>query len=223
MSGREAILNRLRAGLKVGLDQAARQQVVDERLRAPPRGVIPARAQIEHQDQVDLFCAMAEQVQATVTRVNTADDVPSAIADYLRSRNLPQSLCMGDDRRLAALPWQEAPNLERRTGPSDGSDTVGLAAAISGVAETGTLVLTSGAANPTTNSFLPETQIIVIEASDITDTYETVFDQLRARDGDTLPRTVNMITGPSRSGDIEQTLLLGAHGPRSLHVIVVDQ
>jgi L-lactate dehydrogenase complex protein LldG len=37
-----------------------------------------------------------------------------------------------------------------------------------------------------------------------------------------LPRTVNFITGPSRTGDIEQRIVLGAHGPRRLHIVVVD-
>ena len=46
---------------------------------------------------------------------------------------------------------------------------------------------------------------------------------LRARYGkDKMPRTLNLITGPSRSADIEQTLILGAHGPRKLHIIVVE-
>ena len=69
--------------------------------------------------------------------------------------------------------------------------------------------------------FLPENHIVVINAYDIAGDYETVLRDARRSDG-TLPRTVNMITGPSRSGDIEQTLLLGAHGPRSLHIIVVE-
>ena len=90
------------------------------------------------------------------------------------------------------------------------------------VAESGTLVLTSGVDNPTTLNFLPETAIVVVDAADIAGDYETVWDRLRAETGEApLPRTVNWVNGPSRSADIEQTLLLGAHGPRSLHVIVV--
>jgi len=90
------------------------------------------------------------------------------------------------------------------------------------VAETGTLVLTSGPDNPTTLNFLPDVHIVVVDAADIASDFETVMARLRERYGTgTMPRTVNMITGPSRSADIEQTLLLGAHGPRKLHVIVV--
>jgi L-lactate dehydrogenase complex protein LldG len=96
--------------------------------------------------------------------------------------------------------------------------------AFAAVAETGTLVLVSGADNPTTLNFLPDVHIVVVETSDVTPDFETVMARLRSRFGaDAMPRTVNMITGPSRSADIEQTLILGAHGPRKLHVIVVGE
>ena len=82
--------------------------------------------------------------------------------------------------------------------------------------------MTSGADNPTTLNFLPETAIVVLDAADIAGDYETVWDRLLPPGGEgLLPQTVNLITGPSRSADIEQTLLLGAHGPRSLHIVVV--
>ena len=82
--------------------------------------------------------------------------------------------------------------------------------------------LASGQDNPTTLNFLPETHIVVLRAEGVAGDYETVWAKLRARYGKgALPRTVNWVTGPSRSGDIEQTILLGAHGPRRLHVVVV--
>jgi L-lactate dehydrogenase complex protein LldG len=85
-------------------------------------------------------------------------------------------------------------------------------------------MLTSGADNPTTLNFLPDTHIVVLQASDIAGDYETLLGRLRERYGaGTMPRTINWITGPSRSADIEQTLILGAHGPRRLHVIVVKE
>src|SRR5690606_29190384 len=90
------------------------------------------------------------------------------------------------------------------------------------VAESGTLVMLSGADNPTTLNFLPDHHLVVVDEKDIAGDYETVWDQIRKRFGaKEMPRAVNWITGPSRSGDIEQTHLLGAHGPRSLHVLVV--
>jgi len=99
---------------------------------------------------------MAEAVQSTVDRVQTRDGVPRAIAEYLRAHNLPQTVRRGDDERLATLPWQRQKTLAVSTGPSAGDDPVGLGHAYAGVAETGTLILLSGADNPSTLSFLPE-------------------------------------------------------------------
>ena len=84
------------------------------------------------------------------------------------------------------------------------------------------LALVSGPANPTTLNFLPDNHFVVVFADDLVGDYESVFAKLRAAYGaGAAPRTLNFITGPSRSADIEQTLLLGAHGPRRLHIVVV--
>ena len=117
--------------------------------------------------------------------------------------------------------------LERDVGIAAGADTVGLSRAFAGVAETGTLVFLSGPDNPTTVNFLPPTHIAVLRAGDLAGSYEQVWARVRAESGENaektqLPRTVNWITGPSRTADIEQTLLLGAHGPQRLHIVVVD-
>jgi L-lactate dehydrogenase complex protein LldG len=98
---------------------------------------------------------------------------------------------------------------------------VSVSHAFAGVAESGTLVLTSGLENPATLNFLPETHIVALSVQDLVGDYETVWARLRARYGKAvLPQTVNLITGPSRSGDIEQTIIVGAHGPRRLHIII---
>jgi len=105
-------------------------------------------------------------------------------------------------------------------GPAQGTDETSIAKAFAGVAETGTLVLTSGPANPTTLNFLPETEIVVVRGADVVGGYEDAWDKLRAAFPAGLPRTVNWVSGPSRTADIEQTIVMGAHGPRRLHVIV---
>jgi L-lactate dehydrogenase complex protein LldG len=183
---------------------------------------LPQSIWFERDENRERFAAeMAEAVQATVACVEPGE-VPQAVAAHLKRHNLPAAVRMGADPRLAALPWDRAPHLEIRKGASAGSDAVGLSHAFAGMAETGTLVLLSGPDNPTTVSFLPDTHIVVVAAADIVGDTETVWRLLRESFGaGHLPRTVNLITGPSRSADIEQTLLLGAHGPRALHVIVV--
>jgi len=95
-------------------------------------------------------------------------------------------------------------------------------AGLSDGAETGTLVMASGPDNPTTLNFLPDTHIVVVDAKDIAGDYETVWARVREKFGiEALPRAINLITGPSRSADIAQILILGAHGPRRLHVLIV--
>jgi len=146
------------------------------------------------------------------------------VAAFLRAHNLPLAIRHGDDPRLASVPWESAGTLQVRRGPSDGRDLAAVSHAFAGVAETGTLVLTSGADNPTTLNFLPDVHIVVVAASDVAADFETAMARLRERFGaGSMPRAVNLITGPSRSADIEQTLILGAHGPRKLHVILVGE
>ncbi|WP_128292308.1 LutC/YkgG family protein [Afifella aestuarii] len=223
MSQRETVLGKIRRGLASGKSAEARREIVAQRLGQHPANTVPARGHVDQQARLDLFAKMAEKVSATVERVASASDLPETVAEYLRARNLPSDLRMGADRRLADLPWDKVPQLEVKHGPSDGRDHVGLSHAFGGAAETGTLFLLSGPDNPTTLNFLPDHHLVVVRASDIVGDYETLWNRLREHSGDgVLPRTVNLITGPSRSADIEQTLLLGAHGPRALHILIVE-
>lgn len=223
MSGREAILAKVRASLKARPDDAARLAEVERRMAMPVRGVIPARGQLEPKARVDLFAYMAEKFSATVARVPDSAAVPEAVAAYLRARNLPAAIRIGADARLAGMPWDGQGAMDIRTGPSDGNDEAGVSHAFGAVAETGTLVLVSGSDNPTTISFLPEHHIVVLDARDVEGDFEAVLAKVRSAYGaGQMPRTVNLITGPSRSGDIEQKIILGAHGPRALHIVVVE-
>jgi L-lactate dehydrogenase complex protein LldG len=127
---------------------------------------------------------------------------------------------MTPDPKLDAIPWAARPMLELRRGRAEDSDAAGITGAFAAVAETGTLMLVSGADTPTRNNFLPDTHIVVLRASEVVASYEDGWDRLRAAGA--MPRTVNFITGPSRTGDIEQRMVLGAHGPRRLHIVLID-
>lgn len=222
MDAKSNVLSRLRTALQAPADDSSRKAAVAARLKSAPNGVIPLRGQLPAKAQVELFVAMADKFSATVTRVKSGKDVPEAVSDYLRSRNLSSRAAIGSDSRLAAMPWSKQKNLELKTGPSDGTDETGISHAFGAIAETGTLVMTSGAENPTTLNFLPENHIVVLEAASINGDLETIMAGIRNAYGKgEMPRTVNFITGPSRSGDIEQKILLGAHGPRALHIILV--
>jgi L-lactate dehydrogenase complex protein LldG len=222
VSSRDNVLATIRRSLGVRGDEAARRAAVAERLAAHPRGLIPARGQLPPEERIALFRKMMAAADGTTTRVANGAEVPREIAALLRMHNLPMAVRRGDDPRLAAMPWAAERTLTVATGATDGSDLVGVSYAFGAVAESGTLLLTSGADNPTTLNLLPDTHVVIVSGADIAGDYETLWARLRERYGDgVMPRTVNLITGPSRSADIGQTLILGAHGPRRLHVIVV--
>ena len=221
MSSRAAVFASIRRSLAVTGDEATRRFEVETRLKQAPPGIVPKRGQGDVSARLATFKAEAERAQASVTEVREWADAPAEIARFLRESNCPATLRMGDDPRLTGMPWSETA-LEILRGPSDGHDLNAVSAAFAGIAETGTLALVSGPDNPTTLNFLPDNHIVVLPREAIEADYESVFAKVRGVYGKgDAPRTLNFITGPSRSADIEQTLLLGAHGPRRLHIVVV--
>lgn len=215
------------AGIGAALGRTAgdtERDAVRTRIDARARNLVPARAQRPAAEQVDLFERMAREVAATVVRVPDLDAVPDAVAGYLAGLNLPAELRAAPDPALDAIPWGRRPTLTVSTGVARDGDAVSLTGAFAGIAETGTLMLVSGAEHPTTLNFLPDTHIVVVKAEQMVGGYEDAWDRLRAQEAafaGGLPRTVNLVTGPSRTGDIELTIQLGAHGPRRLHIVLV--
>src|SRR5688572_15718405 len=220
---RAEMFARIRAGLGVTSNDTSRQDAVAARLKGSKPHLIPDRVAKPGANLPALLRSFLEGQSATVVNVAAPADVPSAVASFLRSSNLPQRVRMGDDPFLAKLDWSREPTLERRQGRAAAGDEVGLSHATVAVAETGTLVLASGGANPVTLNFLPETHIVVLTAKDIVGPYETAFERVRTAYGrGVMPRTLNLISGPSRTGDIGGKLVMGAHGPRRMCVIVVE-
>ena len=220
-AAREDVLGSIRRSLGVSGKEAPRRLSVDERLRRAPTSVIPARGNRDREGRIALMRERAEAAHATVVVLDSAEAVPGEVARFLRALNAPATVRIGDDRRLRDLPWGETA-LAVESGRSHGADLNAISYAFGAVAESGTLALISGTDNPTTLNFLPDNHVVVVAAGEIEGDYETIFARLGDRfGGATMPRTLNFITGPSRSGDIEQTLVLGAHGPRRLHIVIV--
>jgi len=223
--GRAAILEAIRGALGRAALSADGAGELDARLRRHPAGLIPAQGKPKAEARLAQFQAKAEAVACTVERLAGADRVPAAVAEYLRRHNLGPELALAPEAWLEALPWDRAPMLQLRKGAASGVERVALTAAFAGVAETGTLVTLSGPSHPTTLNFLPEHHLVALKASQVVGAYEEVWAALRkAGKGrrPALPRALNMITGPSRTGDIELEIQLGAHGPRALHVLLID-
>ncbi len=225
---RDQILGDIRKSLRCGgaLPEAAAAQL-EARLTNHPAGLIPRRsAGRDRAGLLQLFEEQANMVATTVARVTSLAEVPAAIAAYLSSQNLPAEAAVAPDPLLDKVPWGERPLLKLRRGKPDPKDQVGIVAPFAGIAETGTMMLLSGPTGPSTLNFLPDTHIVVLPASRVVGPMEDAWRRLRDRQTaegtKTLPRTVNFITGPSRTADIEQKIEMGAHGPRRQHVLIVE-
>jgi L-lactate dehydrogenase complex protein LldG len=218
---KQSILTAIRRGLKRGPLPADQAAMILGRLAQHSRHLIPARSRLPHPEQVDLFVRNVEKEFGSVTRVADLDAVPGAVADYLAAQNLPGRVVMAPHPELQAIPWSARPLLEIRLGRAEGTDAVSVQHGFAGIAETGTLMLPSAPERPVTLNVLADTEVVVLRAGAVVGAYEEAWDRLRAEVG-RMPRNVMFVTGPSRSADIEQTLELGAHGPRRLHIVRVE-
>jgi len=224
---KEAILGAIRRGLRRGELPGDQQTMLRERMAHPPRQLIPGRSQVPRPEQVALLIRNIEKDFGTLERVPDGDAVPEAVAGYLAQNNLPSMLAMAPHPELQAMPWSSRPLLLIREGRALPTDMVSVQQAFAAVAETGTLMLPSDPERPTTLNLLSDTAIVVLRTSRVVGPYEDAWDLLRRERQDVvtggfMPRNVMLVTGPSRSADIEQTLELGAHGPRRLHVVLIE-
>ncbi len=212
----------IRSALGVTASDPERLELVRKHLDDHMRNLIPERALRSHHELVDQFIKTLESVEATVAHLPELADVASEVARYQIVNDLAHELKCGEDKLIGDIDWSEQSDLKILSGPATGEDALSLTRAFAGASETGTLFVASGPQNPVTLSFLPETNIVLIRARDIVGSYEDAWLKLPwGTRGPQMPRTVNLISGPSRTADIEQTLITGAHGPRRLHVIVV--
>ena len=214
MGSREEILATIRRRQGRGGSPAlAEREQLQTYLRAHPRGPLPEVAG----DLAARFRARAEASASTCDRVAAMADAPGAVARYLDAHRLPKSGCVWP--RLAGLDWKAA-GLELEPRAAKGEDLVGVTGAFCALAETGTLAMVSGPDTPASASLLPETHVALVPLARLVPYMEDAWDLMRAELG-RLPRAVNYISGPSRTADIEQTLVLGAHGPYRVHIVLV--
>ena len=169
-------------------------------------------------DTIAHFIEKLESVSGKITRVASIDKAAEVVARHLESFDLGDNLVVAPDPALEGIPWSNRLGVERRAAA--GGDRLSVTGAYAAVAETGSLVLLSSPDSPTTLNFLPDDHVIVLRESQIVPHIEDVWVRMRS-DKQAMPRTVNFITGPSKTADVEQTIQEGAHGPRRLHVILV--
>ncbi|MCG2578785.1 lactate utilization protein C [Dechloromonas sp. XY25] len=212
MSARDDILGRVRQGVGKG-DFVGRRAAAEAMLRAPLRGPQPAISG----SLVERFRVKAESLASTLDAVADRQAVPAAVAAYLTAAHLPLRVVVTPN--LGNVDWSGRAIASEARGAVD-ADQVGVTGCFCAVAETGTLMLLSGPDSPATVSLLPETHIALVDTTRIVATMEEAFALLRVERGE-VPRAVNFVSGPSRTGDIEQTIVLGAHGPCRVHLILI--
>jgi L-lactate dehydrogenase complex protein LldG len=215
MSARENILRRIRAANgRPGAATAAEREAVSARLRTHARGPLPSM----DWDPLPRFKERCIVMMSTVDQIASRRDLPAAVSTYLSQNKLPlRGVCWPEH---ADLDWAAA-GLEFSARPASGQDMVGVTGTFCAIAENGTLMLLSGEDTHATTSLLPETHIAVVPASRVLRSMEDGWDLLRRERGG-LPRQVNFVSGPSRTADIEMTLVMGVHGPFRVHVVVVS-
>lgn len=169
-------------------------------------------------DVVGLFVSRAKDMLSTVAVVDSDAVVAEECRRYLDEFGL------NSDRvsiwpSLADLDWT-ALNESVAFGAPTGAEMIGISGVAYAVAETGTLVFSSRPEDPASTHLLPETHIAIVRAEQVVHSMEDVFERMRV-EGRSMPRALNFVSGPSRTADIEQTIVLGAHGPYRVHVILV--
>ncbi len=207
---RERILGKIRSA--VSIERVSEWQTdLDKRLQQPPVLIRPALPQ----ELLENFADKLQQSGGSIAWVGTRAEVNDALSDYLLARALPLKIRVAP--ALKDTSWDST--FEVSYGSTRGNDHVSVTPAFCAVAETGSVVLLSSENSPTSLNFLPDVHIVVLFKDQIVSHIEDVWTQLRSCID--MPRSVNFITGPSKTADIEQILQIGAHGPRAFHVIVV--
>ncbi len=214
-TARNNILSRIRQaqGRAQTVSQAERDAADDYIARHPiaPQPTLGA-------DVVAHFEAQAQRMSSTTERVQRLADVPAAVAAYLAAHQLPgHAVCW---ETMSDLDWSAAGLSVEFRKPVD-ADLVGITSVFAGIAETGTLMMMSGPQSPASMHLLPENHIAIVPVSRIVGHYEDAFARMREERGQPA-RAMNLVSGPSRTGDIEQTIVLGAHGPYRVHLILVE-
>lgn len=178
-------------------------------------------APLPHPDVATAFLCSVLKNKGTVDIATDRSGAVKAVARYIYDRYRSQRLVASNDRRLAALPWRDG-GLLPRFGELEPGELVALSYARWGVAETGSVITLTGKSNPAANNLLPDDHIVLVDLEDTVLDTEQMWERLNIdMTAQGRPRGINCISGPSGSGDIEGKLVMGAHGPKCWHVILL--
>ncbi|RIX97945.1 hypothetical protein D3218_17835 [Aureimonas flava] len=213
MSAREAIFAAIGRALGSAKDPADVRAEADALLAEPER----VRPRLPAGDALTLFEAAVKRLPpgASCERLAGWNELPAACARHLAALALPPALKLQPLPELEVLDWAGAglaPGVEV-------DDRASLSVAERGVAETASLVLRSGPRMAILDAFLPLHHMVALRARDVVAHLEdAVADADLARS-----RNLVIVTGPSGTTDIEGSLVIGVHGPATLHVFLIAE
>ena len=217
MSARDNILARIRKAQGRPGSQPTEAELAGVRAAIAQHARGPRPAPEQAGERFTRFRGECERVGTTVAEADDMSRVPLEVARYLDALGLPRSAVGWEE--LAALDWRGA-GVAFEARAAQAADRVGITGCFCAIAETGTVLLLGAAATPKRTALLPEVHICVVSRARMLDTMEDAFDLVRASRGEP-PRSTWFVSGPSRTADIEQTMVVGAHGPYRTHAILV--
>jgi L-lactate dehydrogenase complex protein LldG len=201
---------------------------IPTRTPLPQQPLTDLRAVSPADDLVRRLVAAAEAAGCRAYRA-TEETWPAVIADILCSRSVRQAVvevqpetALTTERAavlcaaLSKIPISTTPERDDETLFSVDAAVTGVQSA---VAETGTIVCTSGAASARGSSLIPPLHIALVAESQIVADLFDAFTSLSTRPA--LPANLNLISGPSKTADIEGVLVTGVHGPGEVHIVVL--
>jgi len=217
---RERILNKIKSNIRKKNDLTETDiNILEGRIKGSEPNLIPKRGVIKKDALLETFINRAKEVASSVAVINSLSEIPAEVIDYLAKNNIASKIVVLPNEDIDFVEWNKHPTLEVVNKYADEKDETVLVSSFSAIAETGTVVQLSGPKNPITSHFLPDNSIVLVKASRIISSSEDAFKLLR-KEHKNIPRTVSLISGPSRTGDIALNIEMGAHGPRKVHLIV---
>ena len=217
---RERILNKIKSN--IGRENNLTEteiSILEDRLKGSEPNLIPKRGVIKKDALLKTFINRAKEVASSIAVIDSLSEIPAEVIDYLAKNNIASKIVVLPNEDIDFIDWHEHPTLEVVNKYADEKDETVLVSSFSAIAETGTVVQLSGPQNPITSHFLPDNSIVLIKASRIKASSEDAFKLIR-KELKNIPRTVSLISGPSRTGDIALKIEMGAHGPRKVHLII---
>lgn len=167
----------------------------------------------------DEFKINLEQIGGKVVFCNSAEEIIPLIQQILQEKGKDSIFCM--EPTLQKL-LKDTVKIE-----SEQEDFLNLNVGLTGceylVAHLGSVLISSAQISGRRLNVFPETHLVVAQESQIVDYLDQAMEKMKEKYKNRLPSLISNITGPSRTADIEKTLVMGMHGPKTLIVIIVHE